>query len=302
MADQTQQADPTTQYEQPENTDEQQPHPGLTKTMEDKPDHGEETYRGSGRLVDRKTVITGGDSGIGRGICFELAAHGASVAVNYLGSPDAAQEMVATIASAGGRAMAVQMDVSREEDVTRAFDEARTAFGGLDLLVNNAGLEHPFELTEMPLEKWQQVIDVNLTGAFLCAREAARIMRAAGSRGAIVNISSVHEEIPWKTFSHYCASKGGLKLFGQTIAKELAPHGIRVVSIAPGAIATPINKEVLEDPKAKAAIEDEIPLGRWGEVSDVARAVAWVASDQADYVVGSTLFVDGGMMLYEKFV
>jgi NAD(P)-dependent dehydrogenase (short-subunit alcohol dehydrogenase family) len=253
-------------------------------------------------LKGRRALVTGGDSGIGRGVCFELAAHGASVAVNYLEGSEEADGMVATIAAAGGRAVAIQMDVSKEDDVVRAFGEARTAFGGLDLLVNNAGLEHPYELVDLPLDKWRQVIDVNLTGAFLCAREAARIMRAGGSRGAIVNISSVHEEIPWSTFSHYCASKGGLKLFGQTIAKELAPHGIRVVSVAPGAIATPINEDVLADPKARAEVEDEIPLGRWGEVSDVARAVAWVASDQAEYVVGSTLFVDGGMMLYEKFV
>ncbi|MEA2274215.1 MAG: glucose 1-dehydrogenase, partial [Solirubrobacteraceae bacterium] len=253
-------------------------------------------------LAGRRALVTGGDSGIGRGVCFELASHGAAVAVNYLGVSDAADEMVETIAAGGGRALAVQMDVSREDDVARAFAQARTAFSGLDLLINNAGLEHPFELTEMPLEKWQQVIDVNLTGAFLCSREAARIMRADEVRGAIVNISSVHEQVPWERFSHYCASKGGLKLFGQTIAKELAPHGIRVVSVAPGAIATPINADVLADPKARAEIEAEIPLGRWGEVSDVARAVAWVASDQADYVVGSTLFVDGGMTLYPGFV
>jgi glucose 1-dehydrogenase len=253
-------------------------------------------------LRGRRALVTGGDSGIGRGTCFELASHGASVAINYLGSSEEADRMVETIASAGGRAVAVQMDVSREDDVKRAFAEARTAFGGLDLLVNNAGLEHPYALTEMPLEKWQQVIDVNLTGAFLCAREAARIMRADGARGAIVNISSVHEHIPWSRFSHYCASKGGLKMFAQTIAKELAPHGIRVVSIAPGAIATPINQDVLADPQARGEVEDEIPLGRWGEVDDVARAVAWVASDQAGYVVGTTLVVDGGMTLYEKFV
>jgi glucose 1-dehydrogenase len=154
----------------------------------------------------------------------------------------------------------------------------------------------------MPLEDWRKVLDVNLTGAFLCAREAARIMLDQGEGGAIVNITSVHEQIPWKSFSHYCASKGGLKLFAQSIARELAPDGIRVVSVAPGAIATPINKDVLEDPQARAEVEEEIPLGRWGEVPDVARAVAWVASDQADYVVGSTLFVDGGMTLYPKFV
>ena len=146
------------------------------------------------------------------------------------------------------------------------------------------------------------MIAVNLTGTFLCTREAARIMRADEAKGAIVMISSVHEVIPWERFGHYCASKGGMKLFAQSIAKELAPHGIRVVSVAPGAIATPINKTVLDDPEERRKVLDEIPFGRWGEVSDVARAVAWIASDQAEYVVGTTLFVDGGMTLYPKFV
>ena len=154
----------------------------------------------------------------------------------------------------------------------------------------------------MPLEEWEKVISVNLTGTFLCTREAARIMRADDVKGAIVMISSVHEVIPWEQFSHYCASKGGMKLFSQSIAKELAPHGIRVVSVAPGAIATPINQKVLDDPEERRKVEAEIPLGRWGEVSDVARTVAWVASDQAQYVVGATIFVDGGMTLYPNFV
>ncbi|MGI8559018.1 MAG: glucose 1-dehydrogenase [Solirubrobacteraceae bacterium] len=255
------------------------------------------------RLLDgRHALVTGGDSGIGQGVCFELAAHGAAVAVNYVGPADTADAMVAAVAAAGGRACAVQMDVSKEADVQRAFAQAGEQLGAIDLLVNNAGLEQPHLLIEMPLADWQKVIDVNLTGAFLCAREAARIMRAADQPGTIVNISSVHEQIPWETFSHYCASKGGMKLFGQSIARELAPHGIRVVSVAPGAIATPINAGVLADPKQRSAVEAEIPLGRWGTVSDVARAVAWVASEQASYIVGSTLFVDGGMTLYPRFV
>jgi glucose 1-dehydrogenase len=154
----------------------------------------------------------------------------------------------------------------------------------------------------MPLEEWERVISVNLTGTFLCTREAARIMRADDAKGAIVMISSVHEVIPWEQFGHYCASKGGMKLFAQSIAKELAPHGIRVVSVAPGAVATPINQKVLDDPEERRKVEAEIPLGRWGEVSDVARTVAWVASDQAQYVVGATIFVDGGMTLYPNFV
>lgn len=253
-------------------------------------------------LKGRRALVTGADSGIGQGVAFELAAHGAAVAVNHLSDPAVAEAMVARIEGAGGRGLAVKMDVSSEDDVRRGFAEAHDAFGGLDLLVNNAGLEKEFALVDMPLEWWNRVIGVNLTGTFLCSREAARIMVGAKCRGAIVNITSVHEQIPWTGFSHYCASKGGEKMFAQSIARELAPHGIRVVSVAPGAIATPINAGVLSDPAKKGAVLAEIPYGRWGEVADVARAVAWVASDQADYVVGSTLFVDGGMTLYPKFV
>ncbi len=254
------------------------------------------------RLLDgRRALVTGGDSGIGQGIAYELAAHGAAVAINHVGGGEVAGEMAARIAAAGGHAIAVPMDVTAEEQVAAAFASTREAFGGFDLLVNNAGVEKPFALVDMPLAEWQKVIDVNLTGAFLCAREAARAMLAEGVRGAIVNISSVHEVIPWERFSHYCASKGGEKLFAESIARELAPHGIRVVNVAPGAIATPINADVLADPAQKQAVVDEIPYARWGEVADVARAVAWIASEQADYVVGSTLFVDGGMTLYPKF-
>ena len=252
-------------------------------------------------LSGRKALVTGADSGIGQGVAYELAARGAAVAVNYLADSGVAEGMVDQIERAGGRAIAVQMDVSSEDDVVRAIAETRKAFGGLDLLVNNAGIEKRFQLVDMPLEWWRRVIDVNLTGVFLCAREAARVMLADGARGVIVNVTSVHEVIPWEGFSHYCASKGGEKLFTQSIARELAPHGIRVVSVAPGAISTPINADVLADPKRKAAVEAEIPYGRWGEVADVARAVAWVASEQADYIVGSTIFVDGGMTLYPRF-
>jgi glucose 1-dehydrogenase len=253
-------------------------------------------------LEGRRALVTGATTGIGRGTAFELAAHGAAVAINHRGKLDDARTIVAAIEAAGGRAVPVEMDVSAEDDVQRAFGEAREAFGGLDLLVNNAGVEKPFELVDMPLEEWEKVIAVNLTGSFLCTREAARIMRADGARGTIVMISSVHEVVPWRRFSHYCASKGGMKLFTQSVAYELAPHGIRVVSIAPGAIATPINKDVLENPEARRKVEEEVPLGRWGQVSDVANAVAWVSSDQAEYIVGTTIFVDGGMTLYPKFV
>jgi glucose 1-dehydrogenase len=253
-------------------------------------------------LTGRHALVTGATTGIGRGTAFELAAHGAAVAIDYRGKDDEAREMVDAIERAGGRAVGVQMDISAEDEVARGFGQAREALGGLDLLVNNAGVEAPFELVDMPLEEWERVIGVNLTGVFLASREAARIMRADGVPGTIVMVSSVHEQIPWKQFSHYCASKGGVKLFGQSIARELAPHGIRVVSVAPGAIETPINRDVLADPEAKRDVLEEIPLGRWGEVADVAQAIAWVASDQASYVTGATLFVDGGMTLYPKFV
>jgi glucose 1-dehydrogenase len=255
------------------------------------------------RFLDgRHALVTGGDSGIGQGVCYELAAHGAAVAINHIGAADEAERMCAEITAGGGRAMPAPMDVSREEDVRHAFAHVREALGGVDLLVNNAGLEHPYRLIDMPLDAWRKVLDVNLTGAFLCAREAARMMIDQGRRGAIVNMSSVHEQIPWEQFSHYCASKGGMKLFAQSIAKELAPLGIRVVNVAPGAIATPINRSVLDDAIASAQVVSEVPLGRWGEVADIARAVAWIASDHASYVTGTTLFVDGGMTLYPKFV
>jgi glucose 1-dehydrogenase len=253
-------------------------------------------------LEGRRGLVTGADSGIGQGVAFELASHGAAVAINHVGDSTVADSMVEAIASAGGQAVAVHGDVSSEDDVTAAFAAAKEALGGVDLLVNNAGIEKPFDLLDMPLEEWRRVIDVNLTGVFLCSREAARMMVAAGDEGAIVNITSVHEQIPWKKFSHYCASKGGEKLFAQSIARELAPHGIRVVNIAPGAIATPINRDVLADREARSEVEAEIPLGRWGEVPDVAKAVAWVASPEASYVTGATFFVDGGMTLYPRFV
>jgi glucose 1-dehydrogenase len=256
-------------------------------------------------LTGRRALVTGGSSGIGEGCCYELAAHGAAVAVNYVGHPEPARRICAGIEAAGGRAVPIEMDVSDEQQVRAGFAAASEALGGLDLLVNNAGVEKPFALVDMPLDEWQRVLDVNLTGAFLCSREAARIMltakRSPPTPRCILMMSSVHEVIPWARFSHYCASKGGMKLFAQSIARELAPHGIRVASVAPGAIATPINADVLADPVQRQKVLGEIPFGRWGEVADVARAVAWLASEQADYVVGTTLFVDGGMTLYPNF-
>jgi glucose 1-dehydrogenase len=254
-------------------------------------------------LGGRRALVTGAATGIGRATAKRLAADGASVVVNYVGSADQGESAVKEIEDDGGRAVAIAADVSNEDQVASMFSEAVERLGGpVDLLVNNAGIEKPFKLIDMPLEEWQKVLAVNLTGAFLCTREAARGMCSAGIPGAIVNVSSVHEVIPWIEFSHYCASKGGMKLFAQSVARELAPHGIRVVNVAPGAILTPINQNLIDDPKQREAVEAEIPLGRTGTPEEIAGAIAWVAGPEGDYVVGSTLFVDGGMTLYPKFV
>ena len=254
-------------------------------------------------LAGRRALVTGGDSGIGRGISIELARRGAAVAIADIPPLDDARALCRELAADGATSTAVALDVTDEGQVATGFAAARDALGGpIDLLVNNAGIEMPQRLVEMPLDDWRRVLDVNLTGAFLCAREAARAMIDAGIGGTIVNVSSVHERIPWRRFSHYCASKAGMKLFAQSIAYELAEHGIRVINVAPGAIETPINAEVLADPAQREAVEDQIPLGRWGNVDDVAHAVAWFASEEARYVTGTTLFIDGGMTLYPNFV
>ncbi len=245
--------------------------------------------------------MTGASSGIGRATALRLAADGAAVAVNHLpGEHDAAAEVVDEIHAGGGAAAAAEGDVSDESSVEQLFETAERELGGaVDLLVNNAGIEKPFPLEEMPLDEWQKVLSVNLTGPFLCSREFVRRIGKAG--GAIVNVSSVHQVIPWPRFAHYCASKGGLKLFAETIARELAPRGIRVVSVAPGAILTPINRELMENPEKRREQEEQIPWGRLGEPEEIAAAVSWLASGDAEYVTGETLFVDGGMTLYPRF-
>ena len=247
--------------------------------------------------------MTGGATGIGRATVERLARDGAHVAVNYIGDRGPADALVEEVEERGGRAMAIEADVSDEERVIAMFERARAEFGGpIDLLVNNAGIEAPFPLVEMPLEEWERVLAVNLTGAFLCARQAARHLIASEAPGTIVNVSSVHEVIPWPKFAHYCASKGGMKLFTQTIARELAPERIRVVSVGPGAILTPINQQLVEDPEQRREIEEQVPWGRLGKPEEVAAAIGWLATPEAEYVTGATLFVDGGMTLYPRFV
>jgi glucose 1-dehydrogenase len=254
-------------------------------------------------LEGTRALVTGASSGIGKATALRLAAEGASVCVNYYADPErpAADEVVAAVQKAGRDGFAQQADVGAEHDVVAMVEAAVARFGGLDLLVNNAGIEKQVALTEMGLDVWNAVLGTNLTGSFLCLREAAKVMVKQKS-GVIVNMSSVHEFIPWPGFAHYCASKGGMKLLMQTAARELAPLGVRVLNIAPGAIATPINNFVLDDCEARHQVEQEIPLGRFGQPEEIAAAVVWAASREADYVTGTTLVVDGGMSTYPRFV
>ena len=254
-------------------------------------------------LDGRRTLVTGAASGIGKATALRFGDEGASVCVNYYADSEkaAADEVCAAIDPSGARAFSHQADVGDEQQVIALVGAVVERFGGIDVLINNAGIEKMVPTLEMPLDLWNAVIRTNLTGAFLCLREAGKQM-VAQKRGVIVNMSSVHEFIPWPGFAHYCASKGGMKLLTQTVARELAPQGVRCVNVAPGAIATPINNFVLDDPKARSAVEEEIPLGRFGQPEEIAGAVAWVASDQAAYVTGTTLVVDGGMSTYPKFI
>ena len=259
-------------------------------------------------LKGQKALVTGANSGIGEGVARALAAAGADVAVNYVARPEDAERVVTDLRAGGVSAMALRADVSREAEVQAMFRDMIAAWGTIDILVSNAGLQRDAALVDMTLEQWNTVLGVNLTGTFLCVREAAREMIRRGPRpevsratGKIICISSVHERIPWAGHVNYAASKGGMMLFMQSVAQELAPHRIRVNSIGPGAIQTPINTAAWSTPEALQSLLTLIPYGRIGQPADIGRAAAWLASDEADYVHGQTLFVDGGMTLYPEF-
>lgn len=260
------------------------------------------------RLQNRVALVTGSSSGIGSAVAIAMAAEGAKVIVNYARSAKGAEAVVEEIKSAGGEAIAIQADVSQEDQVKSMFEQIYATYETIDILVNNAGLQQDANLVDMTLAQWQKVIDVNLTGQFLCAREAAQEFMRRGvvpekscSAGVIICMSSVHEVIPWAGHCNYAASKGGVMLLMQSMAQELAPYKIRINSIAPGAIKTPINKSAWGTPEAEAKLLELIPYNRVGVPEDIGKAAVWLASDDSEYVHGTTIFVDGGMTLYPGF-
>lgn len=259
-------------------------------------------------LKGQVAVVTGAGSGIGAAVAIALAEAGAITVVNHPHAPAPAEAIVAQIKSSGGTAVAAAADVSKEDEVVAMFRDIVSQFGTVDILVANAGLQRDSAFTKMTLADWQFVLNVNLTGQFLCAREAAREFMRRGpdplrsvATGKIICMSSVHQVIPWGGHCNYATSKGGVKLFMESIAQELAPHKIRVNAIGPGAIKTPINRVAWETPAAEAALRTLIPYDRVGIPEDIAKAAVWLASDESDYVTGTTLFVDGGMTLYPGF-
>lgn len=252
-------------------------------------------------LTGKVAVITGGSKGIGNAIAKRYGEEKMKVVINYNSDKAGADQAVQEIKDAGGDGIAVQADISSEDGVQKLLDAAVDNFGDLDVWINNAGMENQHPTNELSLKDWQRVIDVNLTGAFLGAKAALNYFLKNNKKGNIINMSSVHEQIPWPTFAHYAASKGGVKLFTETIAMEYAEKGIRVNSIGPGAINTPINAKKFADPEQLKTTTGMIPMKRVGDPSEVAAAAAWLASDESSYVTGITLFVDGGMTLYPAF-
>jgi glucose 1-dehydrogenase len=259
-------------------------------------------------LIGQKALVTGANSGIGKGVAIALGQAGADVVVNYVDGDDAANAVVEEIRKAGVKAYAHQADVSSEDQVEAMFARMVQEFGTIDILVSNAGLQRDSAFPDMTMAQWSKVLNVNLTGQFLCGRTAVReflrrgvVSSVSSAAGKIICMSSVHQEIPWGGHVNYATSKGGIKLMMESMAQELAPKRIRVNGIAPGAIRTPINTAAWDTKEAYDQLMTLVPYGRIGEPEDIARAAVWLASDQSDYVVGTTLFVDGGMTLYPGF-
>lgn len=259
------------------------------------------------RLAGQNALVTGANSGIGEGIARELAAEGANVVLNYVVHPETAQAICDDLGKQGVKAIAIKADVSKESDVEAMFAEAIKQFGTLDIVCSNAGIQRDSALVDMTIEQWNQVIGVNLTGAFLCAREAAREFTRRGMRdvskalGKIIFTSSVHQEIPWGGHCNYATTKGGIMQLMESTAQELAPQKIRVNSICPGAIETAINRNAWDSDAAATALKKLIPYGRIGVPADIAKVAAWLASDESDYICGTSIYVDGGMTLYPGF-
>jgi glucose 1-dehydrogenase len=259
-------------------------------------------------LKGQKALVTGANSGIGKAVAIALGRAGADVVVNYVRAEDAAKDVAATIASSGAKALPILADVSSEEQVIAMFKQMFDAFGTIDILINNAGLQQDAPIEEMTLAKWNTVLSVNLTGQFLCAREAIREFRRRGvvpevsaAAGKIVCMSSVHDVIPWAGHINYASSKGGVMMMMKTRAQEAAPYKIRVNSICPGAIRTPINTAAWETPEAYASLMKLVPYNRIGEPEDIGNVAVFLASDMADYITGANIYVDGGMTLYPGF-
>ncbi len=259
-------------------------------------------------LAGQRAVVTGSSSGIGKAIALAFAEAGAAVVVNHHDDAEGGKAVTQDILDREGRAVSVRADVSKPADVQRLFDAADDHFGGVDILVANAGAQADAPLLEMTLDDWKRILDLDLTGAFLCAQEAGKRFLRQGmdpnrsaALGKVLFVSSVHQRIPWAGHANYAAAKGGVKMLMETMAQELSDRQIRVNAIAPGAIRTPINTEAWNTPAARRKLLKLIPYGRIGEVEDIARSAVWLVSDEADYVVGTTLFVDGGMSLYPGF-
>ena len=247
------------------------------------------------RLAEKIALVTGSSMGIGRAIAVRFAQEGADVVINYNRSPGGAQEALREVEAAGRQGLIVQADLASTADVQRLITTAVEHFGKLDILVNNAGIETHAPFWEVTEEDYDRVLNVNLKGVFFATQAMVQHLMQSKRPGKIVNISSVHEELPFPNFTAYCASKGGLKMLTRNLSVELGPLGININSIAPGAIETPINTKLLNDPKKLSALLAQIPLARLGKPEDVAGLAVFLASSDADYVTGSTYFVDGGL-------